>query len=104
MSTDSYHDASLIEIAIDGEIRRVTPATSVAAAILNAGGGGGWSMRESVTGEARGPLCGMGTCHECHVTINSVPHERSCMVLCRAGMVVRTDFMPALAAAAETKA
>jgi sarcosine oxidase subunit alpha len=103
MSTDHAHDSGLIEIAIDGEVRRVTPETSVAAAILNAGGGGGWSLRESVTGEARGPLCGMGTCHECRVTINAVPHERSCMVLCQPGMVIRTDFMPPLAIAAEPK-
>lgn len=101
MSTDSPHDDGLVELAIDGEICRVTPETSVAAAILNAGG---WSLRESVTGEARGPLCGMGTCHECRVTINGVAHERSCMVRCQPGMVVRTDFMPPLAVAAETKA
>jgi len=100
MSTESPHDPGIIEIAIDGEVRRVTPDTSVAAAILNAGG---WSLRESVTGETRGPLCGMGTCHECRVTINTVPHERSCMVLCQPGMVIRTDFMPPLAVAAEPK-
>jgi aerobic-type carbon monoxide dehydrogenase small subunit (CoxS/CutS family) len=47
--------------------------------------------RRSVTGERRAPLCGMGICFECRVTINGQPHERSCQILCRDGMDVRTD-------------
>jgi sarcosine oxidase subunit alpha len=100
MTTES-DDSTLIEIAIDGEIRRVAPETTVAAALLNAGS---WSLRQSVSGEPRGPLCGMGTCYECRVTINGIPHERSCLIRCRPGMVIRTDFMPPLAAASEPTA
>lgn len=84
-----------IEITIDGVGHRVPMGHTVVAAILNAGG---WAVRRSVESNARGPLCGMGTCHECRVTINGVPHQRSCMVVCRAGMVVTTDFMPELRA------
>ena len=29
--------------------------------------------------ENRGPLCGMGVCYECQVTINGVPNQRACM-------------------------
>jgi len=42
-------------------------------------------------GEARGPLCGMGLCFECRVSINGQPHCRSCLTLCEPGMEVRTD-------------
>jgi NADPH-dependent 2,4-dienoyl-CoA reductase/sulfur reductase-like enzyme len=36
------------------------------------------AFRQSVTGQPRGPLCGMGVCYECRVTIDGVPHRRSC--------------------------
>lgn len=45
--------------------------------------------RTSVTGEARAPLCGMGTCFECRAEINEVAHLRSCQVLCRPQMKIR---------------
>lgn len=85
----------LLEITIDGESFSVAPGTTVAAAMLNAGG---WKTRKSVGGEARGPLCGMGICYECRVTIDGVPSERSCMIPCRDGMAIRTDFLTDLAA------
>jgi sarcosine oxidase subunit alpha len=47
--------------------------------------------RRSVTGEPRAPLCGMGICFECRVTIDSRAHCRSCQVVCQPGMEVRTD-------------
>lgn len=46
--------------------------------------------RTSVTGEARGPLCGMGICFECRVAINGKLHCRACQVLCESGMEVET--------------
>ena len=71
------------------EIPVSLPAGSmVAAAVLEAGVS---SFRRSVTGEARGPLCGMGICFECRVTVNGVAHVRSCQTLCENGMDVRTD-------------
>ena len=30
--------------------------------------------------EPRGPLCGMGVCYECLVTINDQPNQRACMI------------------------
>ncbi len=47
--------------------------------------------RRALSGEARGPLCGMGVCFECRVTIDGQPHERGCMVRAREGMEVRSD-------------
>jgi hypothetical protein len=65
----------------------VEPGTTVAAAILIAGE---CAFRTSVSGEPRGPLCGMGICFECRVTINGLAHARSCQIVCRDGMKVVT--------------
>jgi sarcosine oxidase subunit alpha len=73
-------------ITVNGKPLRVAAGTTVAAAILNAGEPG----RFSVQGKARGPLCGMGICMECRATVNGVPHTRTCQTLCVAGMVVVT--------------
>jgi hypothetical protein len=32
----------------------------------------------------------MGICMECRVTVDGVPHQRSCLLLCDAGMEVVT--------------
>ena len=77
-----------VGIQVDGVVRRVAAGTSVAAALLNAGT---WDFRRSVHGEPRAPLCGMGTCHECRVTIDGVAHRRACLVLVADGMQVQTD-------------
>jgi sarcosine oxidase subunit alpha len=80
--------AEPFEITVNGSARRVAPGVTVAAALL---ADGVTAFRRSVGGEARGPLCGMGTCFECRVTIDGVPHCRSCQTLCRPGMAVVTD-------------
>lgn len=77
-----------IQIQIDGRACRVAPQTSIAAAVLNHGVP---IFRRSVTGQPRGPLCGMGTCFECRLTIDGVTHERTCNLLCRPGMDIRTQ-------------
>ncbi|MGP8243805.1 MAG: (2Fe-2S)-binding protein [Bryobacteraceae bacterium] len=59
-------------------------STAIAAAGLDV-------FRRSVTGEPRGPLCGMGVCFECRVTIGEKQHVRSCQTPCASGMEVRTD-------------
>jgi D-hydroxyproline dehydrogenase subunit gamma len=66
---------------------RVEQGTTVAAAVLIAGD---TAFRTSVTGRPRGPLCGMGICFECRVTINGQAHARSCQILCEDGMKVAT--------------
>jgi len=64
------------------------PAGAVAAiAVLAAGA----TCRTSVTGQPRSPLCGMGTCFECRVTINGETHVKSCQVICEDGMEIRTN-------------
>jgi D-hydroxyproline dehydrogenase subunit gamma len=74
-------------ITVDGRKVAVEPGISVAAALLNAGITG---FRRSVAGETRAPVCGMGICFECRVSIDGVPHERACLRTVRDGMEVRT--------------
>ena len=45
----------------------------------------------STQGEPRGPLCGMGICHECRVTIDDAAHQRACLRLVQPGMKIVTD-------------
>lgn len=73
-----------VSITVNGRAISVPPGTSVAAAVMMAGE----PCRFSVTGQARGPLCGMGICMECRVTIDGVPHQRSCLLVCDSGMEV----------------
>jgi len=76
-----------IAITVNGRAMTVEEGTTVAAAILTHGVP---SFRESPTGDVRAPLCGMGICFECRVTIDGVAHRRSCMTVARAGMNVVT--------------
>jgi sarcosine oxidase subunit alpha len=78
--------ARSISLTVNGTIIRVAPGTTIAAAVLLAGE----ATRASVGGEPRGPLCGMGICFECRVTIDGVPHQRSCQMLCIPGIRVTT--------------
>ena len=77
-----------VTIHINGLSTSVPRGTTVAAAIATVGEA---AFRTSVTGTPRGPLCGMGICGECRVTINGVHHQRSCVIPCREGMEVVTN-------------
>jgi aerobic-type carbon monoxide dehydrogenase small subunit (CoxS/CutS family) len=77
-----------VELSVNGKPLTIPLGTTVAAAVLRAGH---LSCRRSVSGEARGPLCGMGICFECRVTVNGVPHVKSCQLFCGSGMEIVTD-------------
>ena len=77
-----------IQIRVNGKTVCVERGTVVAVAVALAGVK---HFRKSVLGQARGPLCGMGICMECRVTINGQAHSRSCQTLCDEAMEVRTD-------------
>jgi hypothetical protein len=77
----------LLSLKMNGVTVKVPAGTTVAVAAMLAG----TPCRTSVRGTPRGPLCGMGICFECRVTINGCRHCRSCQILCEAGMDVRTD-------------
>ena len=76
-----------VTIHADGRPVRVPAGISVAAALLELHV---VAFRRSVAGESRGPLCGMGTCYECRVTINDAPHRRACLVPVAEGMEIVT--------------
>ena len=77
-----------VTLSVNGVKVSVPAGSTVCAAILKSGV---TAFRRSVKGEARGPLCGMGVCFECRVTIDGAEHCRSCQTLCENGMDVRTD-------------
>jgi hypothetical protein len=77
-----------IVVQVNGRPVSVAAGTIVAAAIVKKGE---TAFRRSVLGKPRGPLCGMGICMECRVTINGRKQCRSCQVLCEPGMEIRTD-------------
>ncbi len=74
-----------IRFTVDGQPAEADAGESLLAALWNAGRR---AVRTSVSGEPRGPLCGMGTCFECRVTIDGEPHRRSCLEPVRDGMAV----------------
>jgi NADPH-dependent 2,4-dienoyl-CoA reductase/sulfur reductase-like enzyme len=78
--------AERVRFTVDGRTAEAEAGTSLLAALWNAGTR---AVRLSVSGEGRGPLCGMGTCFECQVTVDGVPHVRSCLEPVREGMAVR---------------
>ena len=78
-----------VSIIADGRALEVPAGVSVAAALL---GAGIVAFRHSVTGEPRGPLCGMGICYECRVTVNGVAHRRACLVTVSDGLRVTTTL------------
>jgi D-hydroxyproline dehydrogenase subunit gamma len=76
-----------VTVWINASAVRVSADATVAAAILISGE---TMFRTSVAGEPRAPLCGMGICFECRVTIDGLEHCRSCQIRCRDGMQVET--------------
>ena len=76
-----------ITVTVNGAPIAVPSGATVAVAMVLAG----VACRTSVSGEPRGPLCGMGICFECRVAIDGNLHARSCQVLCRQGMEIDTE-------------
>ena len=74
-------------VTVNGAQIAVPSGATVAVAVMLAG----QACRTSVSGELRGPLCGMGICFECRVVVDGTPHARSCQVLCESGMNVCTE-------------
>lgn len=76
-----------IALTVNGTRIVVPSGATVAVAVALAG----HACRQSISGEPRGPLCGMGICFECCVAINGQPHCRGCQAICEEGMDVRTS-------------
>jgi predicted molibdopterin-dependent oxidoreductase YjgC len=78
-----------IVVRVDGRPVTVRDGTMVAAAVEIASPGRGAHV--SPTGARRLPLCGMGVCGECRVTVDGRAHRLGCQVACAVGMEIRTD-------------
>jgi len=76
-----------VVLTVNGAKLSVPAGSTVAVALAIAG----CNCRSSVTGQPRGPLCGMGICFECRATINGKTHCRTCQIICKNGMDVRSD-------------
>lgn len=83
-----------VTLDVDGQRVSVAAGSSVVAAIARAadpmGLHAGVITRRAVSGALRGPLCGMGVCGECRVSIDGVPHRLACQTVCADGMQVTT--------------
>ena len=76
-----------LRIRVDGRALEVPAGTSASAAVAIAGAA---SHRRSVAGSPRAPLCGMGVCFECRLTVDGRPGVRGCLTVCADGMEVAT--------------
>jgi len=77
-----------VRIRVNNSPIKVPAGTIVAAALAYVGVA---QFRRSVIGQPRGPLCGMGICMECRVTINGLANCRSCQILCEENMEIISD-------------
>lgn len=75
-----------ITLSIDGRVVIVHADITVAAALVVHGNG----STRATGGAMRAPVCGMGICQECRVTIDGHPHRLACQTLCADGMRVET--------------
>jgi D-hydroxyproline dehydrogenase subunit gamma len=77
-----------LRITVDGKAVDVADGATVAAALVAHAGIKG--TRLSVSGMPRAPLCGIGVCQECRVTVDSRAHVLACQTLCRDGQIIET--------------
>ena len=67
----------MVRIVVNGRPLEVADGSTVAAALL-------------VNSPLR-PLCGMGVCFGCRVTVDGRPHQRGCLIECADGMEIQID-------------
>ena len=65
------------EIQVNGKGVTAYPGETIATVLLAEG----WQMfrHTALSGEPRGPFCGMGLCFDCLVTVNGQPNVRACV-------------------------
>jgi hypothetical protein len=79
--------ADTVRLTVNGRALAMPAGATVAVALAIAGA----ACRTSVSGEPRAALCAMGTCFECRAMVDGAPHQRTCQIVCRDGMEVRTE-------------
>jgi len=78
---------STIALTINGTVTLVPEGCTVAVAMIMVD----QACRISVSQQERGPLCAMGICYECRMTVDGTAHRLACQTVCIAGMDVQTD-------------
>ena len=76
-----------VSLLVDGVPRRVDAGITVAAALLRLGVD---AFRRDGAGLPRAPLCGMGSCMECRVTVDGLGSCRACLIVVRNAMRIAT--------------
>lgn len=76
-----------VSIVINGTTLSVSAGITVAAALLDHGV---LAFRRDLQGAPRAPLCGMGSCMECRVTIDACADRRACLVVVSQGMNIES--------------
>jgi len=76
-----------VRLTVNGQLVVVPADASVAAAVAHVT----QHFRRAVNGAPRAPLCGMGVCFECRVSVDGVAHVRACLTPVSEGMQVITD-------------
>ncbi|MFJ3631636.1 (2Fe-2S)-binding protein [Streptomyces sp. NPDC090112] len=80
---------SRFTIDFDGRELPAQEGQSVAAVLWGAGVLAWRTTRDG--GAPRGAFCGIGSCHDCLVTVNGHPNQRACLVPARPGDAVTTQ-------------
>jgi NADPH-dependent 2,4-dienoyl-CoA reductase/sulfur reductase-like enzyme len=90
-----------VRFTLEGRHVEADADASLLAALWNHGTR---TVRTSVTGAPRGPLCAMGTCFECRVTVDGEAHVRACLTRVREGMTVALETKAPSEARSEARA
>lgn len=79
--------SEMVTVQVNGEPVTLPQGATLIAALLNAG----VPCRISKSGDQRTALCGMGICFECRASVDGVPQQRTCQIVCKEGMKVETQ-------------
>lgn len=75
-----------VAVIVNGTEVQVPRGATAAAALMVAE-----AWRRSISGELRGPLCGMGICYECRAKVDGMAQVKTCQVAVVAGMQIETE-------------
>jgi aerobic-type carbon monoxide dehydrogenase small subunit (CoxS/CutS family) len=78
------------QITVNGNAVNAYPGETIAAVLLAQG----WQLfrHTALSGESRGPFCGMGLCFDCLVTVNGQPNIRACVTYVQPGDIVERQI------------
>ena len=78
------------QIQVNGKMVTAYPGETIATVLLAEG----FKMfrHSALSGEPRGPFCGMGLCFDCLVTLNGKPNVRACVTPVQPGDMVERQI------------